>query len=201
MQGQEEQKEKLSAFMDGELIDMMDDNCFESDFIKAVTEDEQLQACWHRYHIAKDAMHGELHNCSLTLDISNAVAKAIASDTRYDLLEQPIQHEVAIPKLAALKADEFWRSFKEIMTRVGQVGLAACVTLAIIAGVQYQQSESTERNTPILNTVPVGVNVAPVGGITQESQSKEQQMFEKRQYDKIRLLVQDYELQKRLNAH
>ena len=84
------------------------------------------------------------------------------------------------------------------MAKVSQVGLAACVTLAIIAGVQYHQGQSDEvSGAPTLNTIPMGVNVAPVGGIQQHN---DQQLLEKRQYDKIRLLVQDYELQKRLNA-
>lgn len=182
-----EQKQQLSLLMDGES---MDDH-----FIDMVSHDESLQSCWHRYHIVRDAMRGELHASSLTLDISNQVAMAIAGEDLYpQLIEQPSQEEIAIPKAENL----FWLRIKDIIAKVSQVGLAACVTLAIIAGVQYHQGQSDDvSGVPTLNTLPMGVNVAPVGGIQQHN---DQQLLEKRQYDKIRLLVQDYELQKRLNA-
>ena len=182
-----EQKQQLSLLMDGELTDQH--------VVEMVSHNESLQSCWHRYHIVRDAMRGELHGSSLTLDITNQVALAIADDDLYpQLTEQPSQNEISIPKAENL----FWIRIKDIMAKVSQVGLAACVTLAIIAGVQYHQGQSDEvSGAPTLNTIPMGVNVAPVGGIQQHN---DQQLLEKRQYDKIRLLVQDYELQKRLNA-
>ena len=185
---QTEQKQQLSSLMDGELKDDY--------FIDAVSKDEDLQSCWHRYHVVRSAMRGELHSSTLTLDISKQVAQAIADENLYfEMADQPTQHEVTIPKAENL----FWDRVKDAVAKVSQVGLAACVTLAIIAGVQYQQGQSNNINgAPTLNTLPVGVNVAPVGGIQQHN---DQQLLEKRQYDKIRLLVQDYELQKRLNAH
>ena len=183
-----EQKQQLSLLMDGEFID--------DHFVDELGHDESLQSCWHRYHLAREAMRGELHGSSLTLDISNQVAMAIADDDLYpQLTDQPSQDEISIPKAENL----FWLRIKDAMAKVSQVGLAACVTLAIIAGVQYHQGQSDETSgVPTLNTVPMGVNVAPVGG---KQQHNDQQLLEKRQYDKIRLLVQDYELQKRLNAH
>lgn len=182
-----EQKQQLSLLMDGESTN--------DHFIDTVSHDESLQSCWHRYHIVREAMRGELHASSLTLDISNQVAMAIADDDLYpQLTEQPSQEEISIPKAENL----FWLRAKDVMAKVSQVGLAACVTLAIIAGVQYHQGQSDDASgVPTLNTVPMGVNVAPVGGIQQHN---DQQLLDKRQYDKIRLLVQDYELQKRLNA-
>ena len=185
---QTEQKQQLSSLMDGELKDDY--------FIDAVSKDEDLQSCWHRYHVVRSAMRGELHSSTLTLGISKQVAQAIADENLYfEMADQPTPHEVTIPKAENL----FWDRVKDAVAKVSQVGLAACVTLAIIAGVQYQQGQSNNINgAPTLNTLPVGVNVAPVGGIQQHN---DQQLLEKRQYDKIRLLVQDYELQKRLNAH
>jgi sigma-E factor negative regulatory protein RseA len=182
-----EQKQQLSLLMDGEFTD--------DHFVDAVIHDESLRSCWHRYHVAREAMRGELHSSLLTLDISNQVAMAIADDDLYpQLMEQPSQDEIASSKVENL----FWVRVKDVMAKVSQVGLAACVTLAIIAGVQYHQAQSDAASgIPILSTVPTGVDVAPVGGIQQH---RDQQLLEKRQYDKIRLLVQDYELQKRLNA-
>ena len=184
-----ERKEQLSLLMDGEITD---DN-----FIDEVLRDKNLQSCWHRYHIVRDAMRGKLHNSLLTLDIANQVAKALANeDTYHQLEEQPNPNEVLVPQ----KHNLFWIRVKEVMAKVSQVGLAACVTLGIIAGVQYYQGQTEDSNgvPPTLNTTPIGVNLAPVGGISQQD---DQQILEKRQYDKIKLLLQDYELQKRLNAH
>ncbi|WP_294843863.1 RseA family anti-sigma factor [uncultured Gilliamella sp.] len=182
-----EQKQQLSSLMDGEFSD--------DRVIDAVSNDESLQSCWHRYHIVREAMRGELHSSTLTLDLSDQIAQAIANENLYTpLAEQPDQHEVSLPKPENL----FWIRTKDLLGKVSQVALAACVTLAIIAGVQYHQGNSDDTNgIPLLNTVPMGVNVAPVGGIKQQN---DQQLLDKRQYDKIRLLVQDYELQKRLNA-
>ncbi|MDF7667216.1 RseA family anti-sigma factor [Orbaceae bacterium ESL0727] len=203
MQEEQKQNETLSSLMDGELIN---DKFTDDRFLQTITEDERLHACWHRYHIARDAMQGNLHSCSLTLDIESAVAQSIANDNLYGVpaTDQPAIANVEMPNLNSLKSPNlFWAHLKEMAIRTSQVGLAACVTLAIIAGVQYHQGQSNDSHAPILNTVPIGVNVAPVGGIAQpgEQQPSEQQLFEKRQYDKIRLLVQDYELQKRLNTH
>lgn len=183
-----ERKEQLSLLMDGEFTN--------GNVINDVLNDEDLQACWHRYHIVREAIRGELHNSSLTFDISKQVAQAIANEEIYEqLTEQPKSNDIVIPKADNL----LWIRVKEVIAKVSQVGLAACVTLGIIAGVQYHQGQSdTSNSVPALNPVPVGINVAPVGGITQQN---DQQLLEKKQYDKIKLLIQDYELQKRLNAH
>ncbi|OCG35045.1 hypothetical protein A9G28_05080 [Gilliamella sp. Fer1-1] len=182
-----EQKEQLSLLMDGE---------FDNDHIvDAISYDESLQSCWQRYHLVRNTMRGELHSSLLTLDVSKQVAKVIMAEDLYNQpTNQPSVEATAPPKSENL----MWIHVKDFFAKASQVGLAACVTLGIIVGVQYHQGQADSVNaSPILNTVPVGVNLAPVGGTHQQN---DQQLLEKRQYDKIRLLVQDYELQKRLNA-
>ncbi|XKM12610.1 RseA family anti-sigma factor [Orbaceae bacterium ac157xtp] len=184
-----EQKQHLSSLMDGELSrsDVIDD---------AILQDEHLQHCWHRYHIARDAMRGQLHDCALTLDITDKVAQIIAFD---DLPDQP---ETTFTQ-TQLPKNLFWFKAKDVFAKVGQVGLAACVTLAIIAGVQYQQVNNVGMDVAPLNTTPIGVNVTPVGGIPAEqatNQHNNDEVLDEAQSNKIRLLIQDYELQKRLNA-
>ncbi|OCG40415.1 RseA family anti-sigma factor [Gilliamella sp. Bif1-4] len=183
-----EQKEQLSLLMDGEFTN--------DHIVDEVLNDESLQSYWHRYHIIRDTIRGELHRSSLNLDISNQIAQAIATEDLYNqLTDQPNIDTTTPPKAESL----IWVHIKDFIGKVSQVGLAACVTLGIIAGVQYNQGKTDSTSvSPTLNTVPVGVSVAPVGGIHQQN---DQQLLEKRQYDKIRLLIQDYELQKRLNAH
>ncbi|WP_160430156.1 RseA family anti-sigma factor [Gilliamella sp. Pas-s25] len=182
-----ERKEQLSLLMDGEFTN--------DHIVDEMSHDESLQSYWHRYHIVRDTMRGQLHSSSLTLDISNQIAQAIATEDLYNqLADQPNINTATLPKAENL----IWIHVKDFFAKASQVGLAACVTLGIIAGVQYHQGQTDNTSiSPTLNTVPVGVNVAPVGGIHQQN---DQQLLEKRQYDKIRLLVQDYELQKRLNA-
>lgn len=184
-----EQKERLSSLMDGELSDAA--TCVDD-----ISENEVLQQCWYRYHITRDVIRGKLHNCSLDINIAEKVAQAIAFD---DLITQPTTKDIKSSKPTQL----FWVKTKEIAFKVSQVGLAACVTLAIIAGVQYQQGQTNDNSYPVLNTIPVGISVAPVGGIPLEqnkTQELQQKSIDQHQYNKIRLLVQDYELQKRLNV-
>lgn len=181
-----EQQEKLSSFMDGEIETLSD-----------ISLDEENQQCWYRYHMIRNVMKKELHPTTLNLNIVNAVAKAIAEENV--LLSQPSKDEIAkVPTLQLM-----WVKSQDVFAKFAQVGLAACVTLAIIAGVQYYQNSDDSEKYPVLNTVPIGVNVSPVGGIspTESAHDEESKLMDQNQYNKVKLLIQDYELQKRLNAH
>lgn len=180
-----EQKEQLSSFMDS--------NECQAEFVDVVAHNVELKQYWHRCHVMRDAMQGKLHDCSLTLDISSRVAEAIAFD---DLYEQTMIEQSELPKPSNL----FWVKMRDTIGKLSQVGLAACVTLAVIAGVQYQQTSSSD--SPVLNTVPIGVNISPVGGGQVDYNrypSQQQTKMDQQQYNKMRLLIQDYELQKRLD--
>lgn len=183
----EEQKEQLSSFMDGNLCD--------ETLIDTASSDQELMKSWYRYHIARDVMQNKLYDCTLTFDITEKVANAIAAE---QLFEQASINNAN----AVVSRHLFWLKTKDVIAKLSQVGLAACVTLGIIAGVQFQQNSSTSNSTPILNTVPIGINVSPVGGISNEPQTYQLQKetIDQQQYNKIRLLIQDYELQKRLNV-
>lgn len=185
------QKEQLSSLMDGDQCDVS--------FINTMTNDDELFKCWHRYHIVRDTIQDKLSECSLTFDITERVANAIALD---DLFDQATTSQVPMIKNKNL----YWIKIKDTISRLSQVGLAACVTLGIIAGVQYQQNSVNDNSMPILNTVPIGVNVSPVGGTSSEQQNYQlqkesmNQQLDQQEYNKIRLFIQDYELQKRLNV-
>lgn len=179
-----DQKEQLSSFMD--------DNECQTECVDAVVNDVELQQYWYRCHVARDAMQGKLHDSTLTLDIASRVADAIAFDDLYEqtMIEQPASIQ---------PVNLFWVKVKDVIGKLGQVGLAACVTLAVIAGVQYQQTPSGDA--PVLNTVPMNVNISPVGGKGTETSNYGvlHTKMDQQQYNKIRLLIQDYELQKRLS--
>ncbi|RKS87841.1 RseA-like anti sigma(E) protein [Orbus hercynius] len=180
-----EQKEQLSSFIDGEQYDV--------EFVDAVAQDQDLQQCWQRYHIVRDVMQNKLNDGVLTLNIVDKIADAIALDDLYD------QAHIAVFE-PARQNNLLWIKIKDVVGKLSQVGLAACVTLAIIAGVQYQQDSSNDIS--VLNTMPVGVSVAPVGGMPSHANNDQStsEQVDQQQYNKIRLLVQDYELQKRLNV-
>lgn len=179
------QKEQLSSLMD-------DEKC-ETAFIDTVLSQPELQQCWRRYHVARDVMQGRSEVNCLNLDISDKVAQLIKTE---DILDQPLTENVAVPALSRL----IWLKTKDVFAKLGQVGLAACVTLGIIGVVQYNSNSSNNNDIPVLNTMPVGVNLAPVGGTNPTNNYEPQHdTISNQQYDKIRLLVQDYELQRRLN--
>lgn len=181
-----EHKEQLSLLMDGNQSDVQ--------FIDTVASDENLKQSWYRYHVARDVMQGKLYDSVLTWNIADKVASAIALE---ELFDQASTTQESLSKAENL----FWIKIKDTMGKLGQVGLAACITLGIIAGVQYQKGSSNNDALPVLNTVPIGVNVSPVGGIATEQNKyqTQQDTIDSKEYGKIRFLIQNYELQKRLN--
>ena len=94
------------------------------------------------------------------------------------------------------------------LTQFGQVAVAACVSLAVIVGVQqYGGSDPTQpqaEQLPVLQTIPLAGSVEPVS-LTRKpvkpltEQANEAEMREK-QRSRINALLQDFELQLRLNA-
>lgn len=87
-----------------------------------------------------------------------------------------------------------------------QMGVAACVSLAVIVGVQHYngQSETSQQpETPVFNTLPMMGKASPVSlGVpsdaTASSGGQQQQVQEQRR--RINAMLQDYELQRRLHS-
>lgn len=189
------QNEKLSLLMDGELVE-------DTTFLRSLSSSKEMQENWHRYHIIRGALRGSVHNCALNLDITSQVAAAIANDEIEPLYEdQPLPENISKPK----SKNMLWLKLGDVVSRITQVGLAACVTLVVIAGVQYYGGEQADGTQviPVLNTMPIGINVSPVGGpLTLEKTEPDvtNSQLDQEQYEKIHLLLQDYELQKRINA-
>ncbi|QIQ21791.1 RseA family anti-sigma factor [Zophobihabitans entericus] len=185
------QKQTLSSLMDGELVDNID--------LSAITE--EVQQDWHRYHIIRESMRGSVHSQCVNLDMTSQIASIIANET----IEPVMNDQPDLSKQAPVKVKNlFWSKVIDVTSRIGQVGLAACVTLAIIAGVQLYSNDQGAGDVPVINTVPIGVQVSPVGGTLSQDNSKYQineSTIDKQESEKIHLLLQDYELQKRLNAN
>jgi sigma-E factor negative regulatory protein RseA len=105
--------ESLSAVMDGEA-----DELELRRVLAAAGEDPALRERWGRYQLARDVMHKQavLPN----LDLASAVSAAIAAE--------------ANPVPAQPAASSGWR-------QLGRLAVAASVTLAVLAGVRFYNSQ------------------------------------------------------------
>ena len=116
-----EQTDKLSTLMDGELRDA-------DKWCEKLTKDKEMQAIWQRYHIARDAMKGQLSEFP-ALDISAAVSESLQSE--------PV---ILTP---------MWRrlSPRYVMKQAAGLAVAAAVGTIAVLGVQQTQSVTSDNNT------------------------------------------------------
>lgn len=179
-------KERLSAFMDGETVD---------DALIAELEQElESQEAWKNYHLIGDVMRGE----TPSWDISASVAAALDAEPAHSLNVLPHIESQPTPEVAK-------KTLPRWLTQFGQVAVAACVSLAVILSVQQyggsSGSDSSANQLPVLQTIPLAGSVEPVS-LTRESvvskQSNEAQLLEQRR--RINAMLQDYELQLRLSS-
>jgi len=116
--------DKLSALMDGELPDQKDQNkCFEQ-----LAKDKEMQDVWQRYHLARDAMKGQL-SAFPTLDISAAVSESLKAE--------PV---ILTP---------MWRrlSPRYVMKQAAGLAVAAAVGTIAVLSVQQTQLVSSDNST------------------------------------------------------
>ena len=174
------QKEQLSALMDGETLD--------SELLNELAHNPEMQKTWESYHLIRDSMRGDTPEV-LHFDISSRVMAAIE--------EEPVrQPATLIP---------FWQKVRPWAAQLTQMGVAACVSLAVIVGVQHYngQSETSQQpETPVFNTLPMMGKASPVSlGVPSEATAnngQQQQVQEQRR--RINAMLQDYELQRRLHS-
>lgn len=186
-------KEKLSALMDGEAI--------EPSLIASLTDDKQSSETWQNFHLVGDVMRGDAPECK-EWNIADSVALALENEPAHSVnkLESvdTFVEEQPTPQEAK-------RTLPTWLTQFGQVAIAACVSLAVIVGVQQYNGGEGDLNPaeqlPVLNTIPFAGSVEPVSltrDSVRHSASDEAQRMEQRR--RINAMLQDYELQLRLNA-
>lgn len=190
-------KEKLSALMDGELIDKA--------LINELEHDQDSQQAWKSYHLIGDVMRGDAPEKpewniaeSVALALENEPAHSAFSPQRSVVdLESRVESQ---PTPAQAR-----RQLPAWLTQFGQVAVAACVSLAVILGVQqYGGSDpaAPESNQlPVLQTIPFAGSAEPVS-LTRESLEHQNQNNAnvQEQRHRINAMLQDYELQLRLNS-
>lgn len=190
-------KELLSALMDGAL-----DSQENEALLHELETDAELQSTWSRYHLIGDAMRGEVP-AALEFDLCDKIAMALED-------EPTVLAPIPVPaQQAGEQSDRRGHNVVPFVGRalrqVGQYAIAASVAAAAIFGVQhYQGQEETAPFNPVLNTIPVGGNAAPVSIHYPKDDSRarqqaltEQQMSEQR--ERINAFLRDHQLQQRLH--
>ena len=188
------QKEKLSALMDGELLD--------NELLGSLANDRALQQSWQNYHLIRDTLRGDVGQV-MHLDIATRVAAALEKEPARLV---PAAIPESQPQPQTWNKLPFWHKVRPWASQLTQVGVAACVSLAVIVGVQHYNQPTTESGSfeaPAFNTLPILGQASPVSlGVPADSfatgSGQQQQVQEQRK--RINAMLQDYELQRRLHS-
>lgn len=188
------QKEKLSALMDGES--------FDSELLSSLSQDRTLQQSWQSYHLIRDTLRGDIGQV-MHFDIADRVAAALEKEPAR-LVPSAVQESQ--PQPHAWQKMPFWHKVRPWASQITQIGMAACVSLAVIVGVQHYNQPAASSNaseSPAFTTLPIMGQASPVSlGVPADSFStgsgQQQQVQEQRK--RINAMLQDYELQRRLHS-
>ncbi|CAX60949.1 anti-sigma-E factor RseA [Erwinia billingiae] len=189
------QKEQLSALMDGEALD--------NEVLSALSKDATLQKNWESYHLIRDTMRGDVGQV-MHFDIAARVAAAIELE--------PVNKTTTLipeaqPKPERYENMPFWHKVRPWAAQITQIGVAACVSLAVIVGVQHYnqpQDGQPQSDSPVFNTLPMMGQASPVSLGVPSSESAtnntnaSQQVQDSRR--RVNAMLQDYELQRRLHS-
>ncbi|OTA14750.1 anti-sigma factor MucA [Xenorhabdus vietnamensis] len=190
------QREKLSALMDGEALD--------SEVVHLVSEDAIMQKQWERYHLVRDVLRGDVGNV-LHLDIASQVALALEKEPVHI---NPVAVLESQPKPETWSAMPFWNKIRTWKSQITQVGVAACVSLSVIVGVQHYNNDNSgseidnQFETPAFNTLPVMGTTSTVGLATpaeEETFGNELSMRVRESNKRIDAMLQQYELDRRIH--
>ncbi|WP_232568905.1 RseA family anti-sigma factor [Photobacterium iliopiscarium] len=194
-------KEKISALLDGEDLDQS--------IINALTVDKNSEQSWHDFNLIGDVMRGDAPQCK-EWNIAGNVALALEAEsahtgaviTHIEAVAQPMITEEQPTPFKAKRTLPVW------LSQFGQVAVAACVSLAVIVGVQQYDGNgsnltaTTSNDVPVLQTIPFTGKAEPVSlntSMVDNNQTpSESQLMEQRR--RINSMLQDYELQLRFNA-
>ncbi|ELE2040157.1 sigma-E factor negative regulatory protein [Vibrio vulnificus] len=188
-------KEKLSALMDGEIVDKA--------LIKEIAQDDDVLASWRNYHLIGDVMRGEAPQ-QPEWNIAESVALALENEPAHSVHQQKVIELTQMPPESQPLPQQARRQLPAWLSQFGQVAVAACVSLAVILGVQqYGGSDPAAPQAdqlPVLQTIPFAGSAEPVS-LTRESVEKsmsESSIQEQRK--RVHAMLRDYELQLRLNS-
>lgn len=184
------QREKLSAMMDGEVLDL--------ELVNAISRDSTLKQRWESYHLIRDTLRNDTNEV-MHFDIASKVAAALENEAVRINPQVVVESQ---PEPATWGTFPFWGKIRPWASQLTQIGVAACVSLAVIVGVQqYNQSDITDSglDEPMFNTIPVGSG-APVSLNVSDNQlfGNEQQIQQvEQQNQRINAMLQQYEIERR----
>ncbi|QPL53142.1 sigma-E factor negative regulatory protein [Vibrio navarrensis] len=188
-------KEKLSALMDGETVDLV--------LLREIEQDQDSLDSWRHYHLIGDVMRGEGPS-QPQWNIAESVALALEDEPVHRAHQHRIVELSQVPRESQPSPREAKRQLPAWLSQFGQVAVAACVSLAVIIGVQqYGGSDSSvpqAEQLPVLQTIPFAGSAEPVS-LTRESVEKsmtDASLQEQRK--RVHAMLRDYELQLRLNS-
>ncbi|WP_167489290.1 RseA family anti-sigma factor [Vibrio ouci] len=186
-------KEKLSALMDGELVDKA--------LITELEQDQESLQSWQNYHLIGDVMRGEAPEIP-EWNIAESVALALDDEPAHSTITQLEQHRRVESQPTPAQAR---KQLPAWLNQFGQVAMAACVSLAVILGVQQyggsDPSSPAAETLPVLQTIPFAGSAEPVSltrSSVEQQSSSEVNVQEQRR--RINAMLRDYELQLRLNS-
>ncbi len=188
-------KEKLSALMDGELVDKA--------FIAELENDQQGLDAWKNYHLIGDVLRGEAP-AKPEWNIAESVALALENEPAHTPFRTDNVTDINDAHIESQPTPQVAKRYLPTwLTQFGQVGIAACVSLAVILGVQqYGENPNAEADQlPVLQTVPFSGSAEPVS-LTRESvePAAKSDLNVQEQRRRINAMLQDYELQLRLHS-
>lgn len=184
------QREKLSAMMDGEALDL--------ELVNAISYDSTLKQRWESYHLIRDTLRNDTGEV-IHFDIASKVAAALENEAVRINPQVVVESQ---PEPATWGSFPFWGKIRPWASQITQIGVAACVSLAVIVGVQqYNQSNAVDSTVdePMFNTIPVGSG-APVSLNISDNQlfGNEQQLQQvEQQNQRINAMLQQYEIERR----
>jgi len=142
--------ESLSALMDGEATEIEIRRILKSNGESKQSVDDR----WMRYHIARDALKGEL-TLDTPIDMSASISAAIDAE----------------PVFSGVSSSDFSKKTKKEKTsfwpNLGKFAVAASVAGAVVVGVQFSPSNSpgnsgsTIANTPLTINTPANIASQP----------------------------------------
>ena len=133
----ETQKERLSAFMDGETRDQRE----EEQVLDALLEDPETRGAWARYHLASDCMNGRL---------PRRLDRTLADQVAESLRNEP----------AILAPARTWRDFARPVA-----GFAIAASVATLAVLVALQKPAGVDNPGAASLAKVGPDAGAAGGV------------------------------------
>ena len=122
MQIMNDKTDRLSALMDGELVDL--DRALEK-----LGKDKEMQDTWRRYHLARDVIKGQTSN-SISFDISAAVSESLKNEP---VILTPI-----------------WRRLSPRYVMKQAAGLAVAAAVGTIAVLSVQQAQLVSSDSDVI---------------------------------------------------